>query len=446
MERKNVLIMGAAGRDYENFLIYFKDNPLYNVVCFTQAQIPGIEKRKFPKELSGRLYKHDIPFYPEEKLPELIKKYKVDTVYLAYSDLSHQEVMTKASIVLSNGANFALLGTNATYLKSKKSVISVTAVRTGIGKSRITKKVALYLKNKNYKVVVVRHPMPYGDLRKEEVQMFYNYQDLVKANVTIEEHEEYDQYIKNNIPIFAGVNYVKILKEAEKKADVILWDGGNNDWSFFKPDLNIVLVDPRRAGHELIYYPGQVNLRMADIVLIHKMLGTTKGNLDILHNNINKVNKKAKVIEANSLVVCKNPEEIKGKKVLLIGDGPTLTHGGMRYGIANAAAQIYHAKEIVDAEKYAVGSIKETYKKFPHLKKILPAMGYNKKQIYDLQKTINNTKCDLVLDGSPFDIKKLFKINKKVLYVDYDIDENDLKPLFNEIDKLLNDTLPHPKG
>jgi predicted GTPase len=429
--------MGAAGRDYHDFLTYFKDNNEFNVVAFTQAQIPGIEKRKFPKELAGKLYKNDIPFYPEKQLPELIKKFKVDIIYLAYSDLSHQDVMNKASLVLSNGADFGLLGPHTTYLKSKKPVISITAVRTGVGKSRIARKVAMYLKNKHYKVVVVRHPMPYGDLLKEEVQMFYRYEDLIKADITIEEHEEYDQYVRNNIPIFAGVNYSKILKEAEKYADIILWDGGNNDWSFFKPDLNIVLVDPRRVGHELTYYPGQVNLRMADIVLIHKMLGTTKENLKTLHENIRSVNKHSKVIEARSLILCDNPKQIKNKKVLLIGDGPTLTHGGMKYGIADAAAKLYHAKEIVDAEKYAIGTIKETYKKFSHLKKVLPAMGYNKQQICDLQKTINNAKCDLVLDGSPFDIKKLITINKKILYVDYDINDRDLHLLYNEIDKLL---------
>ena len=434
--KKNIIIMGAAGRDYHNFLTYFKDNSEFNVVCFTQAQIPGIEKRNFPKKLAGKYYNKDIPFYPEEKLPELIKKFNVRTVYLCYSDLSHQEVMDKASLVLSSGANFALLGTNATYLKSKKPIISITAVRTGSGKSRVTKKIAMYLKNKNYKVVVVRHPMPYGDLKKEEVQMFNTYDDLVKAKVTIEEREEYEQYVKNQIPIYAGVNYSKILHEAEKRADIRVWYGGNNDWSFFKPDLNIVLTDPRRAGHELTYFPGQVNLRMADIILIHKMFGATKENLKTVHGNIKKVNTKAKVFEVSSFALCDNPEEIKNKRVLLIGDGPTLTHGGMKYGIANEAAQLYHAKEIVDAEKYAVGSIKETYKKFPHLKKILPAMGYSKKQILDLQKSINNAKCDIVLDGSPFDIKKLFKINKKVLYVDYDMKDSDLRPIYNLIDKI----------
>ncbi len=434
---KNIIISGAAGRDYFNFLQYFKDNPLYNVVAFTQAQIPGIEKRSFPKELAGKFYKKDIPFYSEEKLPELIKKFKVDTVYLAYSDLSHQEVMNKASIVLANGANFALLGTNSTYLKSKKPVISICAVRTGCGKSRATRRIALYLKNLGYKVVVVRHPMPYGDLKKEIVQMFFTEKDLIKANLTIEELEEYRHYIKNNIPIFAGVDYAKILKEAEKRADVILWDGGNNDFSFFKPNLHIVLVDPRRAGHELTYYPGQVNLRMADIVLVHKMMGTTKENLRLVRENIKKVNKKAMVVEVNSVVMVENPELIKGKKVLLIGDGPTMTHGGMAYGISNAVAKMYHAREIVDAEKYAVGSIKEVYKKFPHLKKVLPAMGYTKKQINELQTTINKAKCDLVIDGSPSNLKKLFKINKIVLNADYDMNEHDFKPIYNAINKIL---------
>ena len=435
MKSYNIIIAGAAGRDYFNFLQYFKDKPLYNVVCFTQAQIPGIEKRSFPKELSG--YKHDIPFYLEEKIPELIKKFKIDYVYLCYSDLSHQEVMNKVSLILANGANFALLGTKDTYLVSKKPVISVTAVRTGSGKSRVSRRIATYLKNKGYNVIVVRHPMPYGDLRKEEIQKFYNYDDLFKANVTIEEREEYEQYVNNKIPIFAGVNYKKILDEAEKEADVILWDGGNNDWSFFKPNLNLVIVDPRRAGHELTYYPGQVNLRMADIILIHKMTGTTNENLKIVHENIKKVNKKSKVIEIDSVISVENSGQIKGKKVLLIGDGPTLTHGGMAYGIANAAAKEYHAREIVDAEKYALGSIKKVYKDFPHLKKILPAMGYSKKQIEELRNTILRAKCDLVIDGSPFDIKRLLKIDRKIINVDYDIEDKELKEVYNEINKIL---------
>ncbi len=435
--KKNVIIMGAAGRDYHNFLTYFKDNPEFNVVAFTQAQIPGIEKRRFPKKLAGRLYNKDIPFYPEEKLPELIKKFKIDTVYLAYSDLSNQEVVNKASLVLSNGANFELLGTNFTYLESKKPIISVTAVRTGCGKSRVTRKIALYLKNHGYKIIVVRHPMPYGILMKEEVQMFYKYEDFIKANSTIEEREEYEHYVRKGIPVFAGVNYAKILKEAEKKADVILWDGGNNDWSFFKPDLSIVLVDPRRAGHELTYYPGQVNLRIADIILIHKMSGTTKENLKIVHENIKKVNKKAKVFEINSELFVQNPEMIKGKRVLLIGDGPTLTHGGMAHGVADAIAAMYKAKEIVDAEKYAIGSIKQLYKNFPHLKKILPAMGYSKKQIQELRETINKASCDLVINGTPTNIEKLLNVNKKVLYASYDINEKDLKPVYNIINKIL---------
>ena len=434
--KKNVIIIGAAGRDYENFLVYFKDNPEFNVVCFTQAQIPGIEKRSFPKELAGKLYKKDIPFYSEEKLPELIKKFKVDYAYLSYSDLSAQQVLDKASIVLSAGANFALLGTNSTYLKSKKPVISVTAVRTGCGKSRISKRIALYLKNKKHKVVVMRHPMPYGDLNKEEVEMFYNEEDLFKYKTTIEEREEYEQYVKNNIPIFAGVNYKKILNEAEKRADVIQWDGGNNDFSFVSPNLNIVLVDPRRAGNELSYYPGQVNMRMADIILIHKMSGTTNEELKIVRENIKKVNKKAKVIEINSIITVENPEEIKNKTALLIGDGPTLTHGGMKYGVSDYIAEKYNLK-VVDAEKYAVGSIKEVYKKFPHLKKVLPAMGYSNKQISELQETINKAKCDIIIDGSPSDLKRFIKVNKRIYNADYDILDKELKDVYKAIDKIL---------
>ncbi|MEK6932851.1 MAG: GTPase [Nanoarchaeota archaeon] len=434
--KKNVIILGAAGRDYEDFLQYFKDNPEFNVVCFTQAQIPGIEKRSFPKQLAGKLYKKDIPFYPEEKLPELIKKFKIDYVYLCYSDLSAQEVLNKASVVLANGANFALLGTKSTYLESKKPVISVTAVRTGCGKSRVSKRIALYLKNKNYKIVNIRHPMPYGDLRKQEVEKFYTEKDLVKYKATIEEREEYEQYVKNKVPIFAGVDYEKILREAEKEADVILWDGGNNDFSFVRPDLNIVIVDPRRAGHELSYYPGQVNLRMADIILIHKMSGTTKENLKLVHDNIKKANSKAKVIEINSVISVENPEEIRNKTALLIGDGPTLTHGGMAHGVADAIAEKYHLK-VIDAEKYAVGSIKQLYKKFTHLKKVLPAMGYSDLQIKELQETINKAKCDIVIDGSPANLKLFIKVNKPIYSSDYDIMDKELRYVYGEIDKIL---------
>mgnify|MGYP001613048664 FL=1 len=434
--KKKLIIFGAAGRDYEDFLQYFKDNPEFNVVCFTQAQIPGIEKRSFPKQLAGKLYKKDIPFYPEEKLPELIKKFKIDYVYLCYSDLSAQEVLNKASVVLANGANFALLGTKSTYLESKKPVISVTAVRTGCGKSRVSKRIALYLKNKNYKIVNIRHPMPYGDLRKQEVEKFYTEKDLVKYKATIEEREEYEQYVKNKVPIFAGVDYEKILREAEKEADVILWDGGNNDFSFVRPDLNIVIVDPRRAGHELSYYPGQVNLRMADIILIHKMSGTTKENLKLVHDNIKKANSKAKVIEINSVISVENPEEIRNKTALLIGDGPTLTHGGMAHGVADAIAEKYHLK-VIDAEKYAVGSIKQLYKKFTHLKKVLPAMGYSDLQIKELQETINKAKCDVVIDGSPANLKLFIKVNKPIYSSDYDIMDKELRYVYGEIDKIL---------
>lgn len=429
--------MGAAGRDYHNFLTYFKNNPIFNVVAFTQTQIPGIEKRSFPKELAGKLYKKDIPFFPESQLPKLIKKYNVDYVYLCYSDLSNQEVMDKASVVLANGANFALLGPRDTYIKSKKPAISVGAVRTGCGKSRVSRRIALYLKNKGRNVVVIRHAMPYGDLKKEKVQKFYSYEDLEKANVTIEEREEYEQYVRTNIPIFAGVDYKAILEEAEKEAGVILLDGGNNDFPFIKPDLHIVLTDPRRVGHELTYYPGQVNLRIADIVLIHKMMGTTKENLKQVHKNIKKVNKRAKVIEIKSVVTVEKPEEIKGKSALLLGDGPTLTHGGMAKGTAHVIADRYKLR-VVDAEKYAIGSIKELYKKFPHLKKILPAMGYGKKQIKDLEKTINRVKADIVIDGTPADIKRFIKVNKPFYYAGYDIQDDQLLEVYKRVNKIIS--------
>src|SRR3989344_685975 len=416
------VLLGAAGRDYFNFLQYFKDNPAFEVVCFTAAQIPGIEKRVFPKELAGKLYPKGILIYPEEKLAEIIVKEKIDDVFLCYSDLSFQEVMEKASIAIANGANFGLLGTKATMIKSKKPVISVTAVRTGSGKSQTSRKIGMILRKMGFKVVVVRHPMAYGDLRKQEVERFANYSDLAKNKTTIEENEEYEPWIKIGIPVYAGVDYTKILMHAEKEADIIIWDGGNNDFSFYKPDLNIVVVDPLRAGHEVKYYPGMINFLMADVIIINKIDHAQKRGIKLIESNIAKYNPRAVVIKAKSKITFNYKGQLRGKKVIVVEDGPTVTHGGMKYGAGTIVAKEHHCR-IVDASHYAVGSIKETYKKFKHLDKILPAMGYSKKQVDELQQTIGKSNADLVIDGSPADLSRIMKTKKPIVRVNYELDE-----------------------
>jgi len=422
---KNIAILGAAGRDYHNFLVKYKDNPLYKVKFFTAAQIPGIEKRSFPKELAGKLYKEDIPFFSEDKLVELIKKYDIDEVVLSYSDLSHNDVMHKASIALSCGANFVMLGPKETMIKSKKPVISVCAVRTGAGKSQTSKKIAQILKENGKRVVAIRHPMPYGDLIKEKVQRFATYEDLTINKCTIEEREEYEPWIKSGFIIYAGVDYKEILDKAEKEADVILWDGGNNDFSFYHSDLLFVVADPHRPGHELLYHPGETNIRMADIIIINKIDTAKKEQIKILENNINSVNKKAVIIKAESEITLSSKLSLKGKRALVIEDGPTLTHGGMKIGAGFIIAKRKGCK-IVSPIKYAVGSIKETYKKYSHLKYVLPAMGYSSNQIKDLEKTINKTPCDIVIDGSPVNLSRLIKINKPIIDVAYSLKEKGL--------------------
>jgi len=425
MDKRSVAILGAAGRDYHNFLMKYKDNTLYDVKFFTQAQIPGIHKRSFPKKLAGRLYKKDIPFFPEERLPELIKKYDIDDAVFSYSDISHNEVMHKASICLAAGANFVLLGPKDTMLKSSKKVISVCAVRTGSGKSQTTRKVAQVLKAKGKKIVAIRHPMPYGDLWKQRVQRFGKYYDLKKHDCTIEEREEYEPWIKIGIPIYAGVDYEAILHEAEKEADIILWDGGNNDLPFYKPDLHIVIVDPHRPGHGVLFHPGEANLRMADVIVINKIGTATKEGIRKEEEIIKSVNKDAIVIKAESKIVVSDPKMLKGKKAIVVEDGPTLTHGGMSYGAGYIAAKKYGAI-VISPKKYAVGSIKETYEKFKHVDKILPAMGYGKKQIKDLEITINNTPCDVVIGANPVDLSKIIKSNKPIVNVHYYLEEQGL--------------------
>jgi predicted GTPase len=437
--KRNSIIMGAAGRDFHNFLTFFKNNKEYKIICFTAEQIPGIANRKFPAKLSGRLYPRGIPIHKESDLPKLIKKHKIEDVYLSYSDLSHLDVMHKASIVLANGANFHFLGPEDTQIKSKKPLISITAVRTGCGKSQTSRKVAELLKDKGLRVVAIRHPMPYGDLLKQEVQRFSNYKDMIKHKCTIEEREEYDPWVKLGIPIYAGVDYEKILKEAEKEADVIIWDGGNNDMSFYKSDINITVTDPHRVGHELLYHPGETNFRSADVIVINKVDSAPKEKVKQLITNIKQNNSKAKIIKADSKLILSDKRSIKNKRVLVVGDGPTLTHGGMSFGAGTIAAKRHNAK-IVNPYNYAIGEIKQTFEKFPHLKKgtEIPAMGYSAKQNKDLQSTINNAKVDIILDGTPVNLKKQIKIKKDFIEVEYvlkEIGHPNLKDILRSIKK-----------
>lgn len=424
MKKRNVCIVGAGGRDFHNFLTKYRDNPYYEVKFFTAAQIPGIEKRVFPKEIAGKLYKQDIPIFPEEELPGLIKKYDIDDVVFSYSDVAHEDVMHKASLALACGANFVLLGGQDTMIKSKKPVISICAVRTGAGKSQTSRKIAEVLKKYGKRVVAIRHPMPYGDLNEEVVERFADYKDLEKNKCTIEEREEYEPWIERGIIIYAGVDYEKILREAEKEADVIIWDGGNNDLPFYKPDLHIVVADPHRAGHERLYHPGEANFRMADVIVINKMDSAPKEGVEKVLENIKKFNPKAIVIKADSKISVEGVA-LRGRKVLVVEDGPTLTHGGMKYGAGIIAAKRAGAK-IVSPVKSAVGSIKGTYDKYKHVHDVLPAMGYSEKQIKELETTINKVNADIVIDATPVRLAKLIKINKPVVSVDYVLKERGL--------------------
>ncbi len=420
---KKVIIMGAAGRDFHNFNVYFRNNPAYRVVAFTATQIPDIEGRKYPAELAGRLYPKGIPIHAEADLDALIREHKVDDVHFAYSDVPHEYVMNKASQVMAVGANFVLLGPDDTMIKSRKPVVSVCAVRTGSGKSQTSRKVALLLKAKGRKVAAIRHPMPYGDLVKQKVQRFAAYSDLDKHECTIEEREEYEPHIDQGIIVYAGVDYGAILRQAEKEADVILWDGGNNDFSFYKSDLEIVVADPHRAGHELRYHPGETNFRRAQVIVINKMDTAQKDQVDIVLANIKKINPKAKIIRANSKLTVEDSGSIAGKRVLVIEDGPTLTHGGMKYGAGIVAAKKYGAAEIIDPRPYAVGSIKKTFEKYSHLDKVLPAMGYGEKQTKELEETIDRIDCDLIVSGTPIDLNRVITPNKKILRVRYELEE-----------------------
>jgi predicted GTPase len=415
--------MGAAGRDFHNFNTFYRDNKDYNVVAFTATQIPNIEGRIYPKQLSGKLYPKGIKIYEENDLVKLIKKLKVDEVVFSYSDITFNYVMTKASIINAAGISFRLLGAAETQVKSKKPVIAVLAVRTGCGKSQTSRKVVEVLTKAGKKVVAIRHPMPYGNLVKQTVQRFAKYSDLKKHKCTIEEIEEYEPHIARGGIIYAGVDYEAILREAEKEADVILWDGGNNDVSFYKADVTFTVVDPHRPGHELYYYPGNTALRMADAAIINKIDSADSQNVLKVMENINAVDPKVTIIEAASPVKVEDPKLIKGKRVLVIEDGPTLTHGEMKYGAGTVAAQKLGAKEIVDTRPYTVKSISATYNKYPNIGVLLPAMGYGKEQMKDLETTINRTKCDAVVIGTPIDLGRYIKINKPHTRVLYDLQE-----------------------
>ncbi|MFN3780646.1 MAG: cyclic 2,3-diphosphoglycerate synthase [Candidatus Kapaibacteriota bacterium] len=441
MERRTkVLILGAAGRDFHNFNVFFKNKPEYEVVGFTAAQIPNIDGRLYPRSLAGELYPNGIPIYSEDDLEELIEKYNIDECVLSYSDLSYETVMHLGSRVIKAGAKFSMLGSKQTMLKSTKPVVSITAIRTGCGKSQTTRAVVRILREMNKKVVSVRHPMPYGDLEKQKVQRFATIEDLHKYNCTIEEMEEYEPHIAMGSVIYAGVDYEAILRQAEQEADIIVWDGGNNDMPFYKPDLSIVVVDPLRPGHEISYYPGEVNFRMADVIVINKVDSAYPEDVEYVLENIREYNPKAQVVFAASAIMVENPELIEGKRVLAVEDGPTLTHGEMSIGAAVVASRRFGAEELVDPRPYLVGSLIETFEKYPNIGSLLPAMGYGELQMKDLEETINKTDCDTVVVGTPINLARFIKINKPTTRVFYELAEigkpNLLDILTNFISKI----------
>ncbi len=417
------LIMGAAGRDFHNFNVFFRGNPDYKVVAFTATQIPNIEGRKYPAALAGSLYPEGIPIYSENELPRLIKELDVQQVIFAYSDVSHETVMHKASLVLALGADFRLMGQKSTQVKSTKPVVSICAVRTGAGKSQTTRRVSLILRKMGFKVAAVRHPMPYGDLVKQKVQRFATYADLDLHECTIEEREEYEPHIDNGVIVYAGVDYEAILRQAEQEVDIVLWDGGNNDFPFYVPDLAIVVADPHRPGHEYSYHPGETNVRAADVFVINKVDTADPDNVIAVRNRLNELNPNALVIEGASPLFVDNPEAIRGKRVLVIEDGPTLTHGGMAYGAGWVAARRFGAAEIVDPRPFAVGAITATYNKYPSTGPILPAMGYGDEMTKDLETTINNSDVDLVISATPIDLNRIIKVNKPMQRVRYELQE-----------------------
>ncbi|MBI4646389.1 MAG: GTPase [Bacteroidia bacterium] len=435
MTKRNVIIIGAAGRDFHNFNTYFRGNKDYNVVAFTAAQIPDIAGRKYPAELSGDLYPEGIPIYHQDELPGLIKEFNIDECIFSYSDINYNSIMSLGSVINKNGANFTMLGTKQTMLKSSKPVIAVGAVRTGCGKSQTSRRIIEILMKKGLKVVAIRHPMPYGDLVKQRVQRFATLDDLAAHECTIEEMEEYEPHVIRGNVIYAGVDYQAILKAAENDpdgCDIILWDGGNNDFSFYKPDLMVTVTDPHRPDHTHTYYPGETTLRLADVVVINKMGTASPENVQKLRENINKINPDAIVVDCASPIKVDNPSIIKGKRVLVIEDGPTLTHGEMKIGAGIVAAQKFGAKELVDPRPFIVGKLKETFNIYPGIGCLLPAMGYGEQQCKDLETTINNTNCDSVIIGTPIDLKRIVNIKKPSTRVYYDLQEIG-SPNFDEI-------------
>jgi len=434
---RKVIILGAAGRDFHDFNTYWRDNPAYEVVAFTAAQIPDIAGRVYPPVLSGPRYPQGVPIYAEAELPELIRRHQVDLVTIAYSDLPHEAVMHKAAVANAHGADFCILGHRHTMLSSSRPVVAVCAVRTGSGKSQTSRAVAQVLKTLGKRVAAVRHPMPYGDLSQQICQRYETLADLDRHECTIEEREEYEPHIQAGNLVFAGIDYARILHEAEREADVILWDGGNNDMPFYKPNLFICVADPLRPGHELRYYPGETNLRMADLIVLNKMDSAKPGDVETVMRNIHAANPRAKVVPCNSPLTVSDPPRIKGARVLVIEDGPTVTHGEMPYGAGYVAGRKFGAAKIVDPRPHAVGTIRETFQKYPHCQEVLPAMGYGARQIKELEDTINATDCDLVLIGTPIDLGRMLKINKPHLRVRYDLEEREPGQLAAAITKAI---------
>lgn len=423
MKSTKVLILGAAGRDFHNFNIVFRDNPQYEVVAFTATQIPNIEGRQYPASLSGPNYPNGIPILPEEELSTLIHEHGIEQVVFAYSDVSHEEVMHKASQVIAQGADFRLLGARATMIASNKPVLSICAVRTGAGKSPAARRIAGILSDEGLRIVVVRHPMPYGDLTKQAVQRFATIEDMENANCTIEEMEEYEPHIKGGRVVYAGVDYEVILRKAESEADVILWDGGNNDLPFFVPDLEIVLADPHRVGDETAFFPGEANLLRANIVMLTKLDTAPDEKIEALRANIQLMNPSAVIVESTMPVIVEEPTQIQGARVLVVEDGPTLTHGGMSFGAGVLAAKKFGAAELIDPRQVAAGSIKETFMHYPHIGSLLPAMGYGSQQVRELEETIDHVDCDLILIATPVDLRREIRIRQPICRVRYELRE-----------------------
>ncbi len=434
MSAKKVIILGAAGRDFHTFNVLFRDNPDYEVVAFTATQIPFIANRIYPRELSGKLYKNGIKIHDVKELPSLIKRLHADVCIQAYSDVSYENVMHNASIANANGADFWIVAPQDTMLKSRKPVIAVCAVRTGCGKSQTSRYIAKLLRKMGKRVVVVRHPMPYGDLKEQAVQRFATLDDLDKYKTTIEEREDYEPHVRNGFIVYAGVDYERILKSAEGESDVIIFDGGNNDAPFYKPDLLITVADPLRAGDELTYYPGETVARLADVLLINKVNSATKVEINQVIENLRSLNKRAKVIRAESEILSDNHGIVRGKRALIIEDGPSITHGGMKIGAGTIAAKMYGVSAIVPAKRYAVGTIKMVFEKYPRLYNELPAMGYSRREIRDLETTINRAKCDVVISATPTDLTRILNVSKPILQVFYE-----LRPLGKEFDDIIKE-------